>query len=111
MGGRRKSVWLQISTYIPRAPAPTDRRVYNFGPVAAADAAAAACALLYYTATPNLINLEIVLARSVSRETWTLGHAKSCMENSKRVISLPYKNDVFQVARSLATGTQLKPRP
>ena len=55
------------------SPARADRRVYNFGPVAAADAAAAACALLNYTATPNLINLEIVLARSVSRETTVLG--------------------------------------
>ena len=64
MGGRRKSVWLQISTYIPTRADLT--QVYNFGPVAAADAAAAACALLNYTATPNLINLEIVLAQSVS---------------------------------------------
>ena len=55
------------------SPARADRRVYNFGPVAAA----AACALLNYTATPNLINLEIVLARSVSSDTWTLGRVQA----------------------------------
>ena len=79
MGGASQSGSKLALISIPTAPAPTDRRVYNFGPVAAADAAAA-CALLNYTATPNLINLEIVLARSVGQSgdysTWTLGRGQ-----------------------------------
>ena len=86
-GGACPSGWLQISTYILR-------QVYNFGPT---QLARPPHALLNYTATPNLINLEIVLARSVGRTDgrsvgWSLaggGSVSSYLENSKRVILVP----------------------
>ena len=82
-------------------------------------------ALLNYTATPNLINLEIVLARTDgqsvgrprARDGRELARGRSVgsyLENSKRVILVPDKNDGGVRSRpkfQAAPGTQLKPRP
>ena len=95
------------------------RQVYNFGPTAWLVAADAARELPNYTATPNLINLDVSRARSVSRSVGGLEVARSVgqsvisyLENSKRVISVPDKNDGgARSSKQLATGTQLKPRP
>ena len=88
---------------ISPARARADRRVYNFGPVATA----AACALLNYTATPNLINLEIVLARSVSLGS----QAKQVLYGEFQARNFAALQKRRLSSRSLATGTQLKPRP